>query len=122
MQEIQPNNDVAFLQYGVHPSLHDFVLQPIVRPFVHKMLRMRSSRISVTSMGLEVEDPQGESTAPSSSKDKLVDASVLLESVKVVSKNSFRAGCLLLDSDVGTCPLTFLMSAPSNSCIFPKES
>lgn len=73
--------------------------------------------ITLTSAALEVDGIDAESTAPNSSTDRLADASVLLESLKLVeSKNCFLAGCLLLLPDVNTCPLIFLRSAPSNSC------
>nr|GMD24459.1 PH, RCC1 and FYVE domains-containing protein 1 [Ipomoea batatas] len=72
-------------------------------------------------------NPEGtdtESTPPSSSMDKPADASVLLESLKlVVSKECFRPGCLLVLPDVRTCPLMFLSSEPKSSCfISHKES
>lgn len=68
---------------------------------------------SLTSVTLEVEGMEAESTAQSSSIDKLVDASVLLESLKLgESIKCFRAGCLLLPPGANTCPFIFLNSAP----------
>lgn len=66
----------------------------------------------LTSAALEVEGTEAESTAPRSSTDMLVDASVLFESLGLDSTNCFREGCLLPLPDANTCPLIFLQSVP----------
>jgi hypothetical protein len=61
-----------------------------------------------------VEGTAAESTAERSSTDILVDASVLLESLRLVeSINCFRDGCLILVPDANTCPLIVLQSVPN---------
>ena len=72
----------------------------------------------LASAALEVEGTEAESTAQSSSIDKLVEASVLLESLRLVeSKNCFREGCLILFPGANTCPLIPLHSVPNKlSC------
>lgn len=71
---------------------------------------------TLTSTALEVEG--AESIPHISSMDMLVDASVLLESLKLVdSRNCFRGGCLLLLPVANPVPLIFLQSAPNKlSC------
>lgn len=73
--------------------------------------------IDLTSAALEVEGMEAESTAQISSMEILVDASVLLESLRLdESKNCFREDGLLLP-DANTCPLIFLQSDPNTlSC------
>lgn len=75
------------------------------------------TNIKPTSIGLEVEGTDAESTPHSSSIDTFVDASVLFESLKLVdSTNCFR-GSLLLLPVANPCPLIFLQSAPNKfSC------
>jgi hypothetical protein len=62
---------------------------------------------------------EAESTAENSSTDKLVDTSVLLDSLKLPgSMNCFLDGCLVLLPDARICPLIFLQSDPNKfSCI-----
>lgn len=73
---------------------------------------------NLASAALEVEGTPAESTAESSSTDILVDASMLLESLRLVeSINCFREGCLILVPDANTCPLIVLQSVPNKpSC------
>lgn len=71
----------------------------------------------LTSATLDVEGRAAESTALKSSTDKLVEASVLLELLKLEeSIICFLEGSLLLLPDVNNCPLLFLGSVPNNSC------
>lgn len=73
---------------------------------------------SLASTALEVEGTMAESTALSSSIEILVDASVLLESLKLVdSMNCFREDCMILLPEANTCPLILLQSVPNKlSC------
>lgn len=73
---------------------------------------------NLASTALEVEGTVAESTAQSSSIEILVDASVLLESLKFVdSMNCFREDCMILLPDANTCPLILLQSVPNKlSC------
>jgi hypothetical protein len=86
--------------------------------FQKKIQETHNKNANLASAALEVEGTAAESTAESSSTDILVDASVLLESHRLVeSKNCFREGCLILVPDANTCPLIVLQSVPNKlSC------
>lgn len=78
------------------------------------MLEKHNKNANLASAALEVEGTAAESTAERSSTDILVDASVLLESLRLVeSINCFRDGCLILVPDANTCPLIVLQSVPN---------
>ena len=80
-------------------------------------LQLNQKAINLTSPALEVEGKEAESTAQISSMEILVDASVLLESLRFdESINCFREDGLMLP-DPNTCPLIFLQSVPNTlSC------
>lgn len=80
--------------------------------------------MSLTAAAQEVEGTLTDSTTGKSSMARLVEASVLLESLKLGgSVNCLREGSLPLLPYANSCPLIFLTSDPTDSCkVYGSES
>lgn len=88
-------------------------MHPEKKSVTNQKWHILSRKGALASAALEVDGMEAESTALRSSTDKLVDASVLFDSLMPAgSMNCFLVGCLVPPPDAKICPLIFLQSAP----------